>query len=287
MFDRVVVVDWSANSTPKLGRDSIWIARGDTVTGDVSSLNVATRDEAMVELAAACREPGRTLVGVDFSLGYPRGTALALGLTGVPWREMWAQLGDMVVDHPDNSNNRFVVAAELNRRIGTGVGPFWGCPPSKRADSLTSIKVPADPLPEWRNVEATLRGAGHRPFSSWQLLGAGSVGSQSVLGIAALEHLRRMLGDSLDVWPLSSGLVVPEAPIVVCEVWPTLTPLPALHGRVRDDVQVRTLTALLVERVQAGLLGAWFTPNVDSLDVASVVAEEGWVLGAAVTHGRP
>jgi hypothetical protein len=25
MFDRFVVVDWSASSTPKLGRDSIWI----------------------------------------------------------------------------------------------------------------------------------------------------------------------------------------------------------------------------------------------------------------------
>ena len=26
MFDRFAVVDWSANSTPKRGRDSIWIA---------------------------------------------------------------------------------------------------------------------------------------------------------------------------------------------------------------------------------------------------------------------
>jgi hypothetical protein len=37
-----------------------------------------------------------TLVGVDFSLGYPAGTATALGLTGTAWSAMWALLAEEI-----------------------------------------------------------------------------------------------------------------------------------------------------------------------------------------------
>jgi hypothetical protein len=279
MFDRVVVVDWSANSTPKLGRDSIWIGAGDTATGVISSVNVPTRHLAMERLAAVSDEPGRTLIGVDFSLGYPHGTSAALGLNGVAWQAMWALLADMVVDSADNANNRFHVASELNRRFGDRLGPFWGCPPSKRTTWLASTKTSSHPLAEWRSVEVALRAGGYRPFSSWQLLGAGAVGSQSLLGIAALENFRRQRADRVDVWPFSSGLVVPEAPVVVCEVWPTLIGLPPSAGRVRDDVQVRTTVESLLERARTGRLVDWFT--VRPADTSAVVVEEeGWVLGA-------
>lgn len=283
MFDRVVVVDWSANSVAKLGADSIWIARGDPRSGVIDSVNVATRHQAMTMLEVTCREPGRTLVGVDFSLGYPTGTSAALGLSGVPWRATWELLHDLVVDRENNSNNRFDVASALNRRVGTQrPGPFWGCPPARATTWLTSTKVPSDPLPQWRAVEARLRVDGRRPFSSWQLLGAGAVGSQSVLGIAALERLRRRLGRPMVVWPLSCGFVEPTAAIVVCEVWPSLFALAVADGRVRDDLQVSAVASALVERVRSGRLSEWFTPCPTHLDpehVATVVAEEGWVLG--------
>ena len=145
------------------------------------------------DLDSLCRGPGRTLLGVDFSLGYPAGTAEALGLSGTPWRAVWTLLSALVVDADDNANNRFEVAADLNRRIGGGPGPFWGCPPSRRSPTLTTTKTRPDPLAEWRIVEAELRRGGHRPFSGWQLLGVGSVGSQSLVGIPRLAALERSL----------------------------------------------------------------------------------------------
>ena len=113
MFDRFVVVDWSANSTPKLGRDSIWIADARRQPGrsrSSTSQPAAKPRRCLVDLFEA--DPrSTTLVGVDFSLGYPAGTAAALGLGGTPWSAMWAMLAEQIVDDDRNGNNRFTVAA--------------------------------------------------------------------------------------------------------------------------------------------------------------------------------
>ena len=296
-FDRVVVVDWSAASTPKRGRDSIWIAERDVATDRVRTSNPPTRALALARLIELASSGGRTLIGVDACLGYPAGTAAALGLpvgrgeAGAPWAATWALLAAEVTDGPDNANDRFEVAAALNARIGPGPGPFWGCPPRRAGPHLTTTKAPSDPLPEWRAVEATLRARGFRPFSCWQLLGAGAVGSQSLLAIAALRRLRvevtATTDRAVDVWPLSTGLVVPEAPVVLAEVWPTLRPSAAPGDdraaagrgeRVRDEAQVEDLSAHLAALERDGALDAAFTPDVGGAERA-VVAEEGWVLG--------
>lgn len=279
MFDRVVVVDWSAGSRPRRGRDSIWIAVLDTSSGHLTTSNPETRSSASAELDELCRRPGSTLLGVDFSLGFPAGTAEALGLAGVPWRATWDLLVDLVDDADDNSNNRFAVAAELNARIGPGPGPFWGCPVARRSSTLTSTKVDSRPLAEWRLVETRLRSRGFRPFSSWQLIGVGSVGSQSLVGIPRLARLVGSLGDegrTVEVWPFggwNGGSQVPD--LVVAEVWPSLQRLPELHGRVRDEVQV-------VETARWVARGADFRIGACSTDAATrnVRDEEGWVLGA-------
>ena len=116
MFDRFVVVDWSAHSTPKRGRDSIWIAVVDG--GGLSVSNPSTRvaaQQCLVELIAS--DPStRTMIGVDFSLGYPAGTAEALGLEGCPWHSMGDLLSGSIIDDDRNVNNRFEVASALNAR---------------------------------------------------------------------------------------------------------------------------------------------------------------------------
>ena len=115
-----------------------------------------------------------TLIAVDFSLGYPAGTAAALGLTGAEWSAMWDLIADRVTDDDRNVNNRFAVAAELNERLTGAAAPFWGCPPSARGRCLVRTKPSlATGLAEFRAVERLLRARGARPFSSWQLLGAG------------------------------------------------------------------------------------------------------------------
>jgi precorrin-8X/cobalt-precorrin-8 methylmutase len=285
MFDRFVVVDWSAQSTPKLGRDSIWIGVHTAGTGEVSVTNLATRSAAeafLVELFES--DPtSSTLVGVDFSLGYPAGTAAALGLTGTAWSAMWALLADQIRDDDRNGNNRFAVAAALNQRLSGGAAPFWGCPPSAACASLAPTK-PTDTgtLAQFRATEQQLRAEGRRPFSSWQLLGAGAVGSQSMLGIGRLQGLRIRFGDRLDVWPFTTGFGRPalgDGAIVVAEVWPSMLAIDDAGDMVRDAAQVRATVRWLTTTDESGGLDALFSPALAPTVSAAAVAEEGWVLG--------
>ncbi|WP_420453255.1 cobalamin biosynthesis protein CbiG [Ilumatobacter sp.] len=285
MFDRIVVVDWSASSTPRRGRDSIWICEHAVADASVRSVNPPTRAAAVDVLAELAAGSDRVLVGIDISLGYPAGTAAALGLEGTPWRAMWEVLRAELHDGDDNANDRFAVASELNGRISAGPGPFWGCPPSQRTPTLTSTKVPSEPLAEWRTVEAQMRDDGRRPFSCWQLLGNGAVASQSLVGIVALARLRDRLaavGREARLWPLETGLRAPTDPVVVAEVWPSLLPpaieVPGGAVRVRDHAQVETQAAHLADAVRTGEVSAMFDPGVSAAR-AVVEGEEGWVLG--------
>lgn len=292
MFDRIVVVDWSANSTPKLGADSIWIADDDART--VSCHNLATRSAAFDHLAAIVDSGGnrRTLIGVDFSLGYPAGTADALGLSGTPWEATWALLASTIADDARNRNNRFQVAAALNERMGAPPGPFWGRPHSAPPDGrLTATRPPrssdsTDP-PTWRIVEDRLRRDGWRPSSAWQLLGAGSVGSQMLLGIPVVERLRRSAPDRVEIWPFTAGLGVPQdrpGLTVVAEVWPTVTPFDQVDHPVRDARQVLATAGHLRTCVEDRRLPALFAPAVAPADRDRIVQEEGWVLGVGTSE---
>jgi hypothetical protein len=283
VFDRYVVVDWSANSAPKLGRDSIWIAVRDS--GDVRIDNLPTRaaaEDFLVELLLA-RPDDPTLIGVDFSLGYPTGTAAALGLQGDAWEATWGLLVEQVVDDRRNVNNRFAVAAALNCRLTAGPAPFWGCPRSHATATLPTTKpVDTEVVPQWRHVEQVLRRQGRRPFSAWQLLGAGAVGSQSILGIAMIERLRRRVVDRIEVWPFTTGARRPQVSdgvVVVAEVWPSLIEVEAVDGVVRDAAQVGALAEWLADTDSSGALGDYFSPTLTDRLAAVVTAEEGWVLG--------
>ena len=284
MFDRYVVVDWSANSTPKLGADSIWIAVHDR-SGQVSITNLATRHGAeafLVELLEA--EPAAaTLIGVDFSLGYPAGTAATLGVRGAPWSAMWAMLSEQITDDERNRNNRFSVAARINEQLTGSAAPFWGCPPSAAGRFLTSTKPRSwESLGEFRTVEATLRSCGHRPFSSWQLLGAGAVGSQSLVGIPMLDRMRRRFADRFDVWPYTTGFrpsTGHSGAVVVAEVWPSMLDIGDIGESVRDAAQVDATARWLSAADVAGELDAMFSPPISAEVAALAAAEEGWVLG--------
>jgi precorrin-8X/cobalt-precorrin-8 methylmutase len=189
---------------------------------------------------------------------------------------MAAELGRLVDDDSRNRSNRFQVASELNARIGAAPGPFWGCPPRAASASLTTTKPPPGPLAEWRTVESVLRERGHRPFSSWQLLGAGAVGSQSLLGIPMVMRLRERLGDRLTVWPFEPV----DRAIVVAEVWPSLLSLDLTVAPVRDAAQVLGLAEWLAGLDAADGLHELFCLDGLAPEVHDVVVgEEGWVLG--------
>src|SRR5690349_17831966 len=150
------------------------------------SFNPPTRAEAEKKLAAILddfRKRGeKALVGFDFPLGFPRGLSEALKLPGdEPWRSVWNQIDKMV---KDNTNNRFGVASEINRRTTGGPFPFWRCPPK---DALTTLQPKRqrdhgpDDLPEMRHADVAAKAA-----SICKLYYAGSVGGQAILGIPAV-----------------------------------------------------------------------------------------------------
>jgi hypothetical protein len=327
LFRSYVAVDWSASARPKTGTDSIWVGwvpAESSTAGPAQAVNVATRTAAvdrLAELVGGLRGP--VLLAIDAGLGYPTGTAAAAGLAGAgalggldpesvrgragavrrrPWEAMWQFLASAVRDDHRNRNNRFEVAAALNRRIGPGAGPFWGTPARTASDALSPTKAPGFPhrtasgaeLAELRRCEALARSCGHRVSSPWQLLGTGSVGGQSLTAIPALARLGERLrssGRHMVLWPFETGLDIPsplagveagrtaDAYVVVAETWPGLFPMHECAHEVRDARQVLNVAHHLCRLDGEGHLGAWLAPAVDDLTRAAAVDEEGWILG--------
>jgi precorrin-8X/cobalt-precorrin-8 methylmutase len=246
-FDIHVVVDWSASGVPKRGRDSIWI--GVAEAGTVTATNPATRTEAVAALdtllARATAAGQRVLAGFDFPFGYPRGLSQAIR-PGGDWRDVWARIASEVPDQAGNRTNRFHAAARLNT-LFPGEGPFWGNGLKEDIPGLPR-KKPVDwrsPLPDNRRpCDAAAKGA----QEVWKLSGIGSVGSQALTGIAALERLRAR--HALRIWPFMGW----EDGHVLAEVYPSLVRVTPGPGEVTDEAQVRTLVRALVAADTSGLL---------------------------------
>jgi precorrin-8X/cobalt-precorrin-8 methylmutase len=283
-FDRYVVVDWSASATPKTGADSIWIA--DTIADPTDSPtlhNPATRLEAerLLDAIIESASEARTLLAVDASLGYPAGTAALFGFVGRPWDSMWRAVAERSVDDARNANNRFEVASTLNALAGSGSGPFWGVPAGRADPHLGPTKVRSVGVAEFRTCERSLRADGLSPASCWQLLGVGSVGSQT---LTLLPVLRRLLDrhDRVGVWPFTTGLRAPSptlGDVVIAEVWPTAFAPEIPIGMIRDAAQVIGVAQALRDADASREIDPWFTPEVAPSDREAVENEEGWMLG--------
>jgi len=295
LFSAYVIVDWSAASKPTTGADSVWIG---VLKRDVrfrmafESYNPATRGEAEKRLTLILddlkKRSERALIGFDFPLGFPRGFATALKLPGdEAWRAAWDQVDKMVKDKVDNTNNRFGVASEINRRLTGGPFPFWGCPPR---DTLTTLQPKKtrnhgpDDLPEFRHADLAAKGAS----SIWKLYYNGSVGGQAILGIPAARRIKLARGDAAKAWPFESGFkALTEADlagvdVVMAEVYPSMIKAPALPGEVKDLTQVRTTAEHFARLDEANKLGELFGPakGMAADVVLDAEREEGWILGA-------
>ena len=85
----------------------------------------------------------RVLVGCDFSFGYPAGLANVIANNpDASWRDVWSWIGAHILDEPNNRNNRFDVAAELNDRCDRSVDvrPFWGYPGASSATGVSRYR---------------------------------------------------------------------------------------------------------------------------------------------------
>jgi hypothetical protein len=297
LFDSYVMVDWSAASKPATGADSIWIG---ALTPDsrlklaFKATNPSTRAKAtgeLEDLLGRCLKRGdRVLIGIDFPLGFPAGTSEALNLKGEPWRAMRDFLLKEMKDKPDNSNNRFALAARMNRLISNGPFPFWGC---SKKDELTTLSVkksrehgPGD-IAEHRIAEQiAIESKKGRRQPVWKIAYAGAIGGQTMTGIPAIERIREKF-PALKLWPFEIPLekleesALEDVRIVVAEVLPSLNAARPEATEIRDEAQVRSLCEALAERDAGGKLGAMFggMAALTEPQKAAASAEEGWILG--------
>ena len=298
LFDSYVMVDWSAASKPATGADSIWIG---ALTPD-SRLKLAfkasnpptraTAIEELTDLLGRCLKRGdRVLVGMDFPMGFTTGTAAALKLKGdAPWRATRDFLLKEMKDKPDNSNNRFALAARMNRLISEGPFPFWGC---SKKDELTTLAMkktrehgPKD-IPEFRFTEEHVAETRKlRPQPVWKIAYAGAVGGQTLTGLPAVERLRASF-PAMKIWPFELPLAkldeeaLTGTRIVVAEIYPQLVAKQIGATEIRDEAQVRTMAEWFAERDANGKLGQIFATEAKLTDAQkeAVTKEEGWILG--------
>ena len=292
LFDAYVMVDWSAASKPSTGGDSIWIG---VMKRDVrfrlaySAHNPATRAEAEKLIAGIlddlAKRSERVLLGFDFSLGFPAGSSAALKLKGdPPWAALHAFLAREIKDKPDNANNRFQVAAMMNRLISNGPFPFWGCPPKDVLTTLQPRKTrphAAGDIPEFRAAEIAAKGSS----PVWKLYTAGNVGSQTLMGIPLVARIRKARAN-FRIWPFETGwktLSTEDLSGVgglIVEIYPSLYAAKPEGNEPKDAAQVRAVAAHFAALDEAGKLGAAFGPQKGvTADAQIVEREEGWVLG--------
>lgn len=298
LFDAYIMVDWSAAAKPVTGANSIWIgiaARDVRLRTVFSAANPDTRLKAVALIKDIIgklnRRGDRVLLGFDFSLGYPAGTAAALGLDiskQKPWQAMHGLLASKFKDKPDNSNSRFAITAGFNYKISQGPFPFWGAPKRDQVKTLgpKKPKFKDAALPEYRLTETDLRHSGRgQPKSAWQLAYTGSVGSQSLLGIPHVHALRSDLPNAR-IWPFETGLQaiteedLADVQTIIAEVYPSMLDVTPEKGEVLDRAQVRTMAmhyAALDER--ARLSGCFAAPNsLETGKIPLIEYEEGWIL---------
>lgn len=275
MFDRVIVVDWSAANLPTSltnRANAVWIGCHDCEGGaEWHHRTRASAEAQLVTLIDTARASGqRVLIGCDFAMGYPAG--FAARLTGeARAKAVWRWLAEAITDI-DNRNNRFEVATRINTLFPEGLGPFWSHPSGQSWPGLPFRRVGIDydalGLSETRAAEAAVP----RAKSPWMLFNPGSVGSQSLLGLPMIHRLSQLAG--VAVWPFAP----PDAPVVLAEVYPSLLAGPVAilangEGLTADQAQVRLLSRTLYRLARADRLGPLF-------DAPPEAAEEGWILGA-------
>ena len=296
-FDHFIAIDWSSRSKPSPKsptRDAIWVAQG-SANGRTSVRYFRTRqacaDYLEKRLVTLSKRGQRVFVGWDICFGYPKGLAKALRLgKKKPWLRIWERLNRLIADDPQNHNNRFAVAAELNRRISMGSGPFWGVTSGQSGIFLGAKKDFTYPvvnkrvlLRERRLVEQRIP----RTQPAWKLAYTGSVGSQTLLGIPRVYQLtfgHGHLAECSHVWPFTTRFAkrLPEKrPCVLhAEIYPSMLPLSGKDA-IPDRAQVRTYVNWLREEQAAGRMVRHLVgpPDLTAKERKRAYRHEGWVFG--------
>jgi len=284
LFDAYMMVDWSARSKPSPAKpvgDAIYIAFGSKSEAPRTRYyrTRVTAAAAMQELINQCHDRGeRLLAGFDFPFGYPAGFARGIGGADSVF-SVWKELAARIEDNEENANNRFQVAADLNRMFD-GVGPFWGRPTTLAMPDLPAkgtARNGANHPPERRIVESHVKST--QPC--WKLFTTGSVGSQALLGIPILQAYREA-APHIRIWPFED---VTDAPVVFAEIYPSLfeKAVKSLQKQMpdvaKDALQVAACVQYYSDADKAGMLADMLEVPHRQPQAHQITNEEGWILG--------
>lgn len=165
-------MDWSGEE--RAAHRRIRVARA--VPGRLLEVRGGLDRAAVTELLLARAAAGPVVAGLDFSFGLPAWFAREHGCRDVT--ALWG-----------------LVAREGERWLRECRPPFWGRGPTRRP--------PHDPArPALRRTEEAARADGLRPRSTFQIGGAGAVGTGSLRG---MPHLARLRAAGLAVWPFDDA----------------------------------------------------------------------------------
>lgn len=185
-----IAVDWSGAVQP---RGKLWLAQA--IEGRVVRLEpFASREALAAELIAHCRTRPDTVIGLDFSFSMPAWFVRRLGLSSA--FELWAR-----------------VAEEGEGWLRRCDAPFWG-----RAGTTKPVGLECLRRTEL-DVSSTFAA---RPKSTFQVAGAGAVGTGSLRGMPYLAMLRK---EGFAIWPFDA----PRGPLVV-EIYPRLLTGPVVKS---------------------------------------------------------
>ena len=179
---RVLAVDWSGRV--RGAQHSIWLGEANLDGTLVRLESGRTREQLATHLVELAARDDDLVVGIDCSFSLPAWFLQERGYASAC--ELWAAAID--------DGERWLTDCDP---------PFWGLTGKKRPD-----------LPEhFRATESAIAAIGGiRPKSTFQIGGAGSVGSGSIRAFPVLARLREA---GFAIWPFDAA----RRPMVV-EVWP-------------------------------------------------------------------
>jgi len=169
--ERFVAIDWSGAQSSAEQRRRIVIA--DWHRGEISVSAGRTRAETAAWLIEQSRRTPAMVVGLDFSFSFPEWFVRECGATRI--EDFWK-----------------IAASQSESWLGSCHPPFWGRP---------AKPCPADHRSRGYRLCEQKESIGWNPKSTFQIGGAGAIGTGSLRGMQTLLDLRR---NGFSIWPFDT-----------------------------------------------------------------------------------
>jgi len=257
---RVVGVDWSGRATGE--HHHLWTAEL-AAGGRTGPLAGRSREDAACYLLDLADRDPDLIVGLDFSFSLPAWFLSDQGIAGVD--DLWSD------------------RARLERWLEVCDPPFWGKP---------GRRCPPDAADRgWRAAERAAAAIGLRLKSTFQIGGAGTVGTGSLRGMPMLARLRAA---GFSIWPFD-----PPRPPLILEVWPrhhyggplvkSSSTARAAAAQTRLPAQWRATAAAGDDAFDAAVTATDLATRVDEILTTPPMTHplapiEGWIWGVPVPN---